>query len=83
MASKQENVSDWMALAKAYDKAEREQGVEPYVIVSLRNRRTRQAKNAAGFVRCKDCCQTEACKYAQRRLKQGVWRICKDYFPNN
>lgn len=40
MASKQESVSDWMALAKAYDKAEREQGVEPYVIVSLRNKRT-------------------------------------------
>ena len=46
MASKQENVSDWMALAKAYDKAEREQGVEPYVIVSLRNRR-----NAPGRLR--------------------------------
>jgi len=29
-----------MALAKAYDKAEREQGVTPYVIVSLRNKRT-------------------------------------------
>lgn len=42
MASKQESVSDWMALAKAYDKAEREQGVEPYVIVSLRNRRTNE-----------------------------------------
>lgn len=27
MASKQESVSDWMALAKAYDKAEREQNV--------------------------------------------------------
>lgn len=40
MASKQESVSDWMALAKAYDKAEREQGVEPYVIVSLQNKRT-------------------------------------------
>jgi hypothetical protein len=40
MASKQESVSDWMALAKAYDKAEREQGVEPYIIVSLQNRRT-------------------------------------------
>ena len=40
MASKQESVSDWMALAKAYDKAEREQDVEPYVIVSLRNKRT-------------------------------------------
>lgn len=40
MASKQESVSDWMALAKAYDKAEREQGVEPYVIVILQNRRT-------------------------------------------
>lgn len=47
------------------------------------DRRTRQAKNAAGFVRCKDCCQPEACKYAQRRLKQGVWRICKDFLPNN
>ena len=40
MAARQESVSDWMALAKAYDKAEREQGVEPYVIVSLRNKRT-------------------------------------------
>ena len=40
MASKQESVSDWMALAKAYDKAEREQGVKPYVIVSLKNKRT-------------------------------------------
>jgi len=37
--SKQESVNDWMALAKAYDKAEREQGVTPYVIVSLRNKR--------------------------------------------
>lgn len=40
MAAKQESVSDWMALAKAYDKAEKEQGVTPYIIVSLRNRRT-------------------------------------------
>ncbi len=40
MASKQESVSDWMQLAKAYDKAEKEQGVKPYVIVSLRNKRT-------------------------------------------
>jgi hypothetical protein len=42
MASKQESVSDWMALAKAYDKAEREQEVTPYVVVSLRNRRTNE-----------------------------------------
>lgn len=40
MASKQEKVSEWMTLAKAYDKAEQEMGVIPYVIVSLRNRRT-------------------------------------------
>lgn len=40
MAAKQESVSDWMALAKAYDKAEKEQQVTPYVIVSLRNKRT-------------------------------------------
>lgn len=40
MAAKQESVSDWMALAKAYDKAEREQGVEHYVIVILCNQRT-------------------------------------------
>lgn len=42
MAAKQESVSDWMALAKAYDKAEKEQKVEPYVIVSLCNKRTRE-----------------------------------------
>ena len=40
MAAKQESVSDWMALAKAYDKTEKEQGVTPYIVVSLRNRRT-------------------------------------------
>ena len=40
MAARQESVNDWMALAKAYDKAEKEQQVTPYVIVSLRNRRT-------------------------------------------
>ena len=40
MAAKQESISDWMALAKAYDKAEKEQGVIPYVVVSLRNKRT-------------------------------------------
>ena len=40
MAAKQESVSDWMELAKAYDKAEREQEVTPYVIVSLRNKKT-------------------------------------------
>ena len=40
MASKQESVSDWMALAKAYDKAEREQNVNPYVIVTICNKRT-------------------------------------------
>lgn len=40
MAAKQEKVSEWMTLAKAYDKAEKEMGVIPYVIVSLRNRRT-------------------------------------------
>lgn len=31
-----------MALAKAYDKAEKEQEVTPYVVVSLRNRRTNE-----------------------------------------
>lgn len=40
MAAKQESVSDWMALAKAYDKAEKEQKVIPYVIISLCNKRT-------------------------------------------
>lgn len=40
MASQQEKVSEWMTLAKAYEKAEKEMGVIPYVIVSLRNRRT-------------------------------------------
>ena len=42
MAARQESVSDWMALAKAYDKAEKEQEVTPYVVVSLRNRRTNE-----------------------------------------
>lgn len=42
MAERQESVSDWMALAKAYDKAEKEQEVTPYVVVSLRNRRTNE-----------------------------------------
>lgn len=42
MAARQENVSDWMALAKAYDKAEKEQEVTPYVVVSLRNKRTNE-----------------------------------------
>ena len=32
MAARQESVSDWMALAKAYDKAEKEQEVTPYVV---------------------------------------------------
>ena len=40
MAARQESVSDWMELAKAYDKEENEQEVTPYVVVSLRNRRT-------------------------------------------
>ena len=42
MAARQESVSDWMALAKAYDKAEKEQEVTPYVVVSLRNGRTNE-----------------------------------------
>ena len=42
MAARQESVSDWMALAKDYDKAEKEQEVTPYVVVSLRNRRTNE-----------------------------------------
>ena len=42
MAARLESVSDWMALAKAYDKAEKEQEVTPYVVVSLRNRRTNE-----------------------------------------
>lgn len=37
---KQESVSDWKELAKAYGKAEKEQGIEPYVIVRLCNKRT-------------------------------------------
>lgn len=40
MAARQESVSDWMELAKAYDKEEKEQEVTPYVVVSLRNQRT-------------------------------------------
>ncbi len=40
--SKQESVSDWMELAKAYDKAEREQDVQPYVKVNLCNKRTNE-----------------------------------------
>ena len=39
--SKQESVSDWMALAKAYDKAEKET-VQPYVIVSIEDRTTNE-----------------------------------------
>lgn len=42
MAARQESVSYWMALAIAYDKAEKEQEVTPYVVVSLRNRRTNE-----------------------------------------
>lgn len=45
MAARQESVSDWMALAKAYDKAEKEQEVTPYVVVSLRNRRSIRREN--------------------------------------
>lgn len=39
MASKQESVSDWMVLAKAFDKAEKET-VRPYVIVSIEDKTT-------------------------------------------
>lgn len=38
---KQESVSDWMELAKAYDKAERET-VKPFVIVSLEDQSTKE-----------------------------------------
>lgn len=40
MAARQESVSNWMELAKAYDKAERNREVTPYVVVSLQNQRT-------------------------------------------
>ncbi len=39
--SKQESVSDWMELAKAYDKAEKET-VEPYVFVSIEDKTTNE-----------------------------------------
>lgn len=42
MASKQESVSDWMELARIYDKAEKEQKVVPYMVVVLRNKRTNE-----------------------------------------
>jgi hypothetical protein len=45
------------------------------------DRRTRKAKNAQGFVRCKDCIKPETCKF-RKNLKQGVWRICEDYNDN-
>ncbi len=45
------------------------------------DRRIREAKNAQGFVRCKDCLKPEVCKF-NSRLKPGVWRICKDYIDN-
>lgn len=44
-------------------------------------RRTRKAKNAQGFVRCKDCVKPEVCMF-RSRLKAGVWRICEDYIEN-
>ena len=44
-------------------------------------RRTRRAKNAEGRVRCKDCVKREVCKW-NKRLKDGVWRICEDYIEN-
>ena len=46
------------------------------------DKRTRKAKNAQGFVRCKDCISPEVCKF-RTRLKQGVWRICSDYLPQD
>ena len=39
--SKQESVSDWFYLAKAYDKAEKET-VVPYVFISIEDRTTRE-----------------------------------------
>lgn len=39
--SKQESVSDWMELAKAYDKAEKET-IQPYVIVSIEDQTTKE-----------------------------------------
>lgn len=45
------------------------------------DRRIRKAKNAKGFVRCKDCVKPELCKW-NKRLKAGVWRNCEDYIEN-
>ena len=42
MAAKQESVSNWQDLAKAYDKADKEIGIIQYVKISLCNKRTRQ-----------------------------------------
>ena len=42
MASKQESVGDWMELAKAYAKAEKEIGTEPWVIVSIEDSKTKE-----------------------------------------
>lgn len=42
------------------------------------DRRMRKARNAQGFVRCRDCNRPKGC-WANRHFKQGVWRICKDY----
>ncbi len=41
MASKQESVSDWMKLAKAWDKAEKET-VQPYFLVSIEDQTTKE-----------------------------------------
>lgn len=41
MSSKQESVSDWMSLAKAYAKAEKE-SVQPYFFVSIEDMDTKE-----------------------------------------
>ena len=46
------------------------------------DRRTRKAKNAKGFVRCKDCLKPDACRFSHK-LKEGVWRLCEDYIVND
>lgn len=45
------------------------------------DRRRRKARNAIGFVRCKDCAKPQYCKW-NKRVKEGVWRICEDYVEN-
>ncbi len=45
------------------------------------DRRTKEGKNAQGYVRCKDCLKPENCKFAGI-LNEGVWRHCGSYIEN-